>query len=197
MILDDSLTRSDRKRSLSQTFAPLHLLRRRSELNLAKLSRIVRPPCPQAGGVIAASLARPFALPASTLQVMARVVLSSLLVVVEHICTIIYFIPTFAVVPAALGVLLYRQRCIALGVSPFWDRDGLSPKLGERRDVYVKRMPILVRAALSQAQKHAREPAGPSLYAAFPHHCRRRRSCHRTASSRSNRRILSSLAPLR
>ena len=61
------------------------------------------------GGVIAASLAQPFALPASTIQVMCRVVLSSLLVVVEHICTFIYFIPAALAIPAAATVLLYRQ----------------------------------------------------------------------------------------
>ena len=42
---------------------------------------------------------------------MARVLLSSVLVVMEHICTVIYFIPSFVAIPTAAGLLFYRQRC--------------------------------------------------------------------------------------
>ena len=72
------------------------------------------------GGFATALTAKPFALPTSTLLVLARVTLSSILVMAEQLCTLIYYTPAAAVAAAAAVTLAYREKCKQQGVDPVW-----------------------------------------------------------------------------
>lgn len=72
------------------------------------------------GGLGSALAAKPFALPTSTLLVLVRVLLSSALLMVEQLCTLIYYTPAVLVFATAAAVLLYRNKCRTEGQLPFW-----------------------------------------------------------------------------
>jgi hypothetical protein len=96
------------------------------------------------GGVIAPAVAalgaKPFALPTSTLLVVVRVILSSVLVIAEQICTFIYYMPAMFVAPVAAAVLWHRQQCKEAGVPPIWAR-GVTPKRATKQVVLLKKVP--------------------------------------------------------
>ena len=97
------------------------------------------------GGVIAPAVAalgaKPFALPTSTLLVVVRVVLSSVLVIAEQICTFIYYMPAMFVAPVAAAVLWHRQQCKAAGIAPIWARAATTPKRATKQVVLLKKVP--------------------------------------------------------
>ena len=92
-------------------------------------------------GLVSGLLAKPFALPTSTLLVLARVVLSSLLILVEQFCTVLYYLPAGAVALAAASALAYRSHCQKKGIVPFWARLAPPPPLN-RQVVLLKRIPV-------------------------------------------------------
>jgi hypothetical protein len=96
------------------------------------------------GGVIAPAVAalgaKPFALPTSTLLVVVRVVLSSVLVIAEQICTFIYYMPAMFVAPVAALVLWHRQQCKEAGVLPIWARPAAPPR-STKQVVLLKKVP--------------------------------------------------------
>ena len=66
------------------------------------------------GGPLHALLARPFSLPATALLVSAKFATNAAVVVVEHVCSWFYAIPSFVVFPLALGILVWQFRDSAL-----------------------------------------------------------------------------------
>lgn len=88
-----------------------------------------------------ALLSRPFALPTSTLLVMTRVLLSSVLILAEQLCTAIYYMPAGLVAAAAAAVLLYRRSCTAAGRPPFWAAPRAPPPPSQQV-VLLKRIPV-------------------------------------------------------
>lgn len=90
-------------------------------------------------GVGAALAAKPFALPTATLLVVARVILSSLLVAAEAVCTVIYYTPAALVAPVAAAALAHRAHCKARGVQPIWARPQ-APR-GTKQFVLLKQVP--------------------------------------------------------
>ena len=93
------------------------------------------------GGPAAALTALPFALPTSTLMVLTRVCLSSLLILVEQLCTLLYYMPAGAVALLAACALAYRRRCALRGERPFWVPEKERP---EKQIVLLKRIPAPV-----------------------------------------------------
>jgi len=91
-------------------------------------------------GLGAALAAKPFALPTATLLVVARVLLSALLVAAEALCTVIYYTPAALVAPVAAAALVHRARCKARGELPIWARPR-APR-DTKQFVLLKQVPV-------------------------------------------------------
>ena len=94
------------------------------------------------GGVATALTAKPFALPTSTLLVLARVTLSSILVMAEQVCTLIYYTPAAAVAALAAVTLAYREKCKQQGVVPVWTRLMNRQPGATERAVLLRKVPV-------------------------------------------------------
>jgi hypothetical protein len=62
------------------------------------------------GGAAGALAARPFALPAATLLLLAKFVTNSALLLVEAVCAALYQIPSGLAVPVSLALMFFRMR---------------------------------------------------------------------------------------
>ena len=59
-------------------------------------------------GPLDALLSRPFSLPATALLVAAKFSMNAVIVLVEHICTAFYIIPSYVAVPVSLVLLVWQ-----------------------------------------------------------------------------------------
>lgn len=65
-------------------------------------------------GPVHGLMSRPFSFPATFFMVLAKFVTNAALVLLDHVCTLLYSIPAYAALPLALGLLVFSFRRNAL-----------------------------------------------------------------------------------